>query len=360
MKLSFLYGATVGTLIHLLVKHRYTISIRCVPRFLGHLLTGAINSILAIPDMFYSDKGMPDKIVFLLGHYRCGTTHLLNLMTVDGTYVSPTTYQAVFPNSFLWSEGLLSPLLNKLGTGYRAMDNMIMRMESPQEDEIAMAALGAPTPYLVVHFPQTGTYYDSCISFENASDEHREEWKQKHTKFVCKLVRKYGRNKTLVLKSPANTARIPLLLEMYPNARFVHIHRDPYRTIQSSLHLYHTWYTMANFQSLDELRTRTTQTVLDVYEQINRRWIEDKNLIAPERLVNISFDELQRTPVETLKKIYDTFDDGSLNETSLQSYLKSIRSYEKNNYEALPAELIFRINKQLDFVFSEFGYNKIQ
>ena len=33
--------------------------------------------------------------------------------------------------------------------------------------------------------------------------------------------------KRIVLKSPAHTARVRVLLELFPKARFVHIIRDP-------------------------------------------------------------------------------------------------------------------------------------
>ena len=57
-----------------------------------------------------------------------------------------------------------------------------------------------------------------------------------------KLTFKYGR--PLVLKSPPHTARIRLLLEMFPEARFVHIHRHPYQVFRSCRHYHDTavWY----------------------------------------------------------------------------------------------------------------------
>jgi hypothetical protein len=182
------------------------------------------NDIFSIPDYFWPNKGLSKNIVFVLGHYRSGTTHLLNLLADDGAYTPVTTYQAVFPSSFLTTEKLFSPLFNKIGPGVRALDNMAMLMESPQEEEIALAALGAPTPYFAVHFPITGERYRDCISFDSASKKDLAHWKRKHLGFVRKLVKKNGSDITLILKSPANTARIPLLLEMYPNSQFVHIH----------------------------------------------------------------------------------------------------------------------------------------
>lgn len=359
MKLSFLFGATSKTLVRLAVQHKFQISPRYIPRFLGHFFMGIFNSILAIPDLFYCDKGLPKNVVFIMGHYRCGTTHLLNLMAADGNLIPPTTYQTVFPSSFLFTERWLGPVLDKVGPGVRAMDNMAMRMNSPQEEEIAMAALGAPTPYLIAHFPISGAHYEKSLTFEDASKKQLNEWKKKHSKFVRKLVKKHGNDAVILLKSPANTARIPVLLEMYPTAKFVHIHREPYKTIQSSIHLYNVWYEMANFQSIDELKKRRNETVFDAYETINRRWMEDRLLIPAERQISVSFKDVQANPIATIQKIY-THLGYQLDQEKLKNYLESIKKYEKNNYEPLDTALIQAINDRFDFVFDAFGYEQIK
>jgi hypothetical protein len=49
-----------------------------------------------------------------------------------------------------------------------------------------------------------------------------EEWKEIYL-YLLKKETLYRDGKRLVLKNPANTARVTLLLEMFPNARFVHI-----------------------------------------------------------------------------------------------------------------------------------------
>ncbi|WP_027418597.1 sulfotransferase family protein [Crocinitomix catalasitica] len=357
MKLSFLFGASAQTMVRLAIQNKAKISIRYIPRFFGHLLMGIFNSILAIPDLFYRDKGFPENIVFIMGHYRCGTTHLLNLMSADKSFIPPSTYQTIFPNSFLATEKLLTPLLDKVGPGVRAMDNMAMRMDSPQEEEIAMAALGAPTPYLIAHFPETGLKYSSCLTFKDSDEKTIIEWKRKHLKFVRKLVKKNGKSAVILLKSPANTARIPLLLEMYPDAKFVHIHREPYKTIQSSIHLYNTWYNMANFQSIDGLRLRRNETVLETYEEINKRWIEDKVLIRSDRQISVSFKEVQQNPIDTIQKIYNQLG-YHLNQELLKDYLGTIKTYKKNDYEPLSDDLINQINNRLGFVFEEFNYEQ--
>lgn len=356
MRLSFLFGATLPTILRLFIRNRKGFKLQKIPIAFLYLLIGTLNSILAIPDLFYRKKEIPQKIVFVLGHYRCGTTHLFNLLAADKQLIPPTTYQVIYPASFLATERLFSPLLNKIAPGKRAMDNVVMRMESPQEEEMAIAAMGGPSPYLTCHFPKRKNEYRKCISFDNADNETRESWMALHQKFVRKLARKHGSDKTFLLKSPANTARIPLLLKMYPQAKFVYIHRDPYKTIPSSLHLYKTWYEMEAFHDNTELKKGLMEDVFSVYELINKKWFEDKKLIDPKRRITISFAELQQNPKELIGRIYEHLDLGMLDEDLFNSYLKSIAGYEKNSYPTLDVELKNEITERAGVVCDYFGY----
>lgn len=45
-----------------------------------------------------------------------------------------------------------------------------------------------------------------------------------------------------MLKSPAHTARVALLLQLFPEAQFVYIHRDPLTVYQSAVHMAKTTY----------------------------------------------------------------------------------------------------------------------
>lgn len=356
MRLSFLFGATLPTILQLFIRNRRGFKLHKMPIALFYLLIGTINSVLSIPDLFYRKKEIPQKIVFVLGHYRCGTTHLFNLLAADKQLIPPTTYQVIYPRSFLATERLFTPLLNKITPGKRAMDNVVMRMESPQEEEMAIAAMGGPSPYLTCHFPNRKDDYRNCISFDGTDNKTRETWMAMHLKFVRKLARKHGSDKTFLLKSPANTARIPLLLKMYPQAKFVYIHRDPYKTIPSSLHLYKTWYEMEAFHDNTELKNGLTEDVFSVYELINKKWFEDEQLIDPKRRITISFAELQQSPKEVIGRIYEHLDIGMLDEVQFAAYLKSIAGYEKNSYPPVDSDLKKEIRDRAGFVFEHFGY----
>ena len=53
---------------------------------------------------------------------------------------------------------------------------------------------------------------------------------------------RWGGCKPLLIKSPVHTARLKLLLKLFPRARFVYVHRDPLSTFQSAAHMANTYY----------------------------------------------------------------------------------------------------------------------
>ncbi|MEM6801138.1 MAG: sulfotransferase [Bacteroidota bacterium] len=354
MKISFLYGADLRGLFRLFGKARFKLLFRSIPDLLLHFIMACFNTLLSLSERFRSYSEQPKKPIYILGHWRSVTTHLHNLMNVDGKFLSSNTFHAAFPHSF-WAEKWLAPLLDQIGPGERLMDRMKMVMASVQEEEIALASLGAPSSYLAIHFPLDADRYRSYVSFRNANEREREEWKSAYGKFMSKFQELRGDGRSLVLKSPAHTARIPMLLDLYPEARFIHIHRNPYETIRSSLHLYDSWFKMVNFQSLDSLKRNRDQLVLDMYEEVHRCWIEDKHLIPTERLYMLSFESLKQEPLTSLQKIYGFLGE-ELDEAAIATYLNSITSYKQNRYDALSSELIQQINERMGFVFEEFGY----
>src|SRR4029079_7311557 len=114
---------------------------------------------------------------------------------------------------------------------------------SPQEDEFALLLGCFRSLYLGITFPRRESWYSRYLTFEGVATEEIDQWKATFLRFAKKLTLKYDR--ALLFKSPPHTARVNLLLETFPEARFVHIHRDPYTVFRSTQHYFDTaiWYT---------------------------------------------------------------------------------------------------------------------
>jgi hypothetical protein len=83
--------------------------------------------------------------VFIIGHWRSGTTFLHNLMSRDQAFCFPTISDALRPYDFLPSpfEPISRSILMRSLPAARPMDDLPLQPNLPQEDEIAMATMGA-------------------------------------------------------------------------------------------------------------------------------------------------------------------------------------------------------------------------
>jgi hypothetical protein len=355
MKLSYLYGSRVGDWLRLLADNRFRISRRHAPRAALITLMSLHNSWMHRRESSVDLSGVSVREpLFILGHWRSGTTHLQYLMSQDPRFASPSTYEVCFPSSFLCSEEGHGRLLSSFLPHERLQDSMAFGMFVPNEDEIALAALGLPSPYLYWAFPEREEHYSRYLSFRDVDPAEREAFVTGFDTYLRKLTLKHRR--TLLLKSPTHTARVRLLLQMYPDARFVHIHRNPYDVLRSTLHLYETWYeTFAFIQDVD--RSRTIDRIFETYTAMHDCLIEDEPLIPEGRYHVVRFEDLEADPMAELQVLYDAFSLDAFPEGRLQRYVDSVRRYSKNAYEPLDPALRDRVTHEWSRSFELWGYS---
>ncbi|MEO1132054.1 MAG: sulfotransferase, partial [Cyanobacteria bacterium J06639_1] len=168
--------------------------------------------------------------IFIIGHWRSGTTYIHRLMTQDDNLGFVWSLQSFSPDTFLsvTSMKALTPLLAQIFPSKRAMDNVAYAFDVPEEEEYA---LGNLTPLSFYHgwfFPKyLGEHFDRAILFAGVSDKLKETWKRAYVSILKKTTLHSG-GKRLAIKNPANTSRISELLELFPDAKFIHIYRNPY------------------------------------------------------------------------------------------------------------------------------------
>jgi hypothetical protein len=292
--------------------------------------------------------------IFLLGHWRSGTTMLHELMACDETLGCPNTYQCMVPNHFLLTEHLFVRWLRYLLPGKRPMDDMLLGLDRPQEDEFAMCLLGAGSPLSALAFPNRPLDRDNQIDLESASPAGLRHWKQAFCWFLQKVTYKTGRR--LVLKSPPHTARIKTLNELLPNAIYIHIVRDPYVVFASTINLWRTLYRAhglqcPSFQGLEE-------TVLSTFVRIHEKLEEGKRTLSPGQFYELSYEDLVKNPIAEMKKIYDHFRlpgfDACL--PRMQSYLGAVSGYETNKY-ILSEEQRSLVSVRWGDIIRQYGYH---
>ena len=292
--------------------------------------------------------------IFIIGHWRSGTTLIHTLLSQDTRFAYPNLFQVTHPHTFLIREEMVNKILANNSAEKRHMDNMRITFKSPGEDEPALAVMSLRSAQIGWLFPNNFKHYERYLSFDDAADEDLERWKAALTTFSRKLTFRY--NRPILFKSPTHTAKIRILLDLFPDARFVHIYRDPYEVFQSTKNMYEKVLPDAclqevNFSSLDNLIVRQHRLIYDAY-------FRDVGLLASNRVVDICYEELIEDKIGQVRKIYETLElpEFSIAEPSLKEYIESVAGYKKNPYPDLRPEERRFIAQNWERSFDIWGY----
>jgi hypothetical protein len=166
--------------------------------------------------------------------------------------------------------------------------------------------------------------------------------------------------KRLVIKNCSDSARIKALLELFPDAKFIHTYRNPYDVFRSTQHLYRTVLVRAQVQEIDLKELETW--VLQFYTQLMQKFFAVKSLIPKGNLVEIKYEDLDKEPLAQLRRIYETLGLPGFAEAepAFKAYLDSIKGYQKNVYKKLEDSLIQNVNQNWSFALKELGYKRLE
>jgi hypothetical protein len=292
--------------------------------------------------------------IFLLGHWRSGTTLLHELFVQDPRMGFPTTYECMDPNHFLLTEGFFSKYLKFLTPSTRPMDNMKVGFDRPQEDEFALCMLGQPSPYLTIAFPNFPPQDQEYLDLEGIPEQKLASWKRSLLWFLKCITYKTG--KRLVLKSPTHTARVKVLKAMFPDALFVHIVRDPFVIYSSTMNL---WKTLYLTQGLAKPRLEHLEEhVFETYVRMHRRLEEGKALLDPKQFFEMRYEDLVADMEGMMRRIYDHFGLTGFDEhmqPNLRKYLEAEKDYKTNKYQ-LPPEKKAEVERRWGETIRQYGY----
>ncbi len=356
----FWHGMRTACWWRLLARNHFRIALGRLHLALGVTLFTPVNDLLAIVQaVIYGRRIRRTKVekspVFILGHWRSGTTLLHEMLVSDPQFASPNTYQCFAPAHFIVSEWLMVRLGHFLLPKKRPMDNMDAGWELPQEDEFALMNLGIPTPYLRVAFPRTQPKAFEYLSLTDLSDKQRRRWRDGFLWFV-KALSFHHRGKQLVLKSPPHTGRLAELNRLFPDAKFIHLTRDPRKLFTSTMRLW---------QSLDEVQALQSSPSEDelgnyVFECLERMYDgyeQAREAVGSDRLVDVSYEELVADPMGTLRDLYNQLQLGDFESVApyFQQRLEKHDDY-RPNYHRMEPELEQRILQQWSDYAARYDY----
>ncbi|MBN2477118.1 MAG: sulfotransferase [Pirellulales bacterium] len=332
----FLDGMSFSGWFRLLVRNRFAVGPRRVCMALIVTTLAVMNSTLwAVQQLLYGRKLARTKIehapIFIIGHWRSGTTLLHELLVLDPRHTYPNSYQCFAPNHFLVSSWLFKRCFWFLMPARRPMDNMPLGFDRPQEDEFALCNLGVPSPYLTIAFPNRPPQDQPYLTLRGLSAEALDRWKEAFLWFLKCLTLRDARR--IVLKSPPHTARIKTLLELFPEARFVHIVRDPHVLFPSTLNLWKRLYRRdglqkPHYQGLE-------QHVFETFNRMYEAFEEDRGLLEPRRCCEVRYEDLVADPIGEMRRVYNCLELGQFDQAlpGLQEYLASQKDYKTNCYQ---------------------------
>lgn len=275
--------------------------------------------------------------LFVLGHWRTGTTLMHELFMLDERHTGPTTFHCFEPCHSILSETLFRKHLAFLLPDKRPMDNMRFGWDKPQEEEFALALLGQPSTYTDIAWPNRPSRGTGPLDLSGLTPRQLAAWKRALLQILKTVAfldrREHGVQRRLVLKSPPHTARVPVLLEMFPDAQFVYLRRDPHVLLPSTINL---WQSFARKHGLQTPRRSDLlqDKVLREFRTIVERYDAARPLIPPGRLVEIRFEDLVGDIPGVMQRVYGELNLGGWERVrpAIEANAAARRDYQPNRY----------------------------
>ncbi|MEZ5022044.1 MAG: sulfotransferase [Chitinophagales bacterium] len=293
--------------------------------------------------------------VFIIGHWRSGTTFLHNILCKDPQMGFVTTFQAIYPETIFSGSKLVKGMMKVMMPKNRAADNMELGTDLPQEEEFALSNTHAMSYYNFWFFPKRWKeYFKHYIEFQDVSPEIVKRWKSEYVKLVKKaLINTKG--KRFISKNPPNTGRIDVLLELFPNAKFIHIYRHPVNTFVSTKKFVEE--TIGPLQLHDISSKELEDNILWTYDKLMKRFESQRDLIPAENLYEIKFEEFENNALATIEEVYQKLNLSGFDTAKpiFEKYLEEQESYQKNDH-VFPEETVKKVTQNWGFAMRQWDY----
>jgi omega-hydroxy-beta-dihydromenaquinone-9 sulfotransferase len=348
---KFPQGMTAGAWFPLLIRNHFAVSPARMPFTLYLCLSSFFNSALsAVQNLIFSkdianmELGAP---LFIIGHWRTGTTWLHELLSQDKQFVAPNTLECFAPAQCLiagWLVRMLTFLPRK-----RPMDDMAVGWDRPQEDELALLNLGLGSPYETIIFPNHRPVQHEFLSMRNVTPEQLRIWKAGWMHFLKQVVFRAQREEAslsylprLLLKSPTHTARINLMRQLFPKSQFIHLVRHPYEIFASTLLLWRTLFQTQGCQKPQFGQLPANQPSIEAYvlDTMDLLYCDFPQSMPEQQLCQVRYEHLVRNPLAEARRIYAQLNLGPFDEVRprMEDYLLERKAYKANEHQISTAQ----------------------
>jgi hypothetical protein len=355
----FWHGMRIGGLLSLLLRNPFSVAIVRMPMVFILLLITPWNDLLYFIQTLRFGRRIKEAQLkapplFVVGHWRSGTTLLHELLSLDERWASPSTYQCFAPWHFLETEWWMTRFGNFLMPDKRPMDNMKAGWMLPQEDEFAMMNLGCDSPYLRIAFPKRGPVFQHLLDGSSVTDEQWRPFAEKFTWFLKTLTVRH--EKPLILKSPTHTGRIGRFHDMFPGSVFIHISRDPRKLFPSTVRLWESLDTVQGLQ-YPVSDQEYEDLVLDSFNRMYDGYFAFRDKIPSAQLIEIRYEDLVADPIHHLEQLYQKlgWDGFESMRPTLESRMQQDRDYQVNRH-SMSAEQESKVRRVCEKYMRLYGY----
>jgi omega-hydroxy-beta-dihydromenaquinone-9 sulfotransferase len=238
--------------------------------------------------------------IFVVGHPRSGTTHLHNVLAASDAFTLVPPVIAALPWERRTFGPLMRPFVEPRLPATRLIDGVKMRGDAPTEDEVALANTASLSYFHALYFPR-GFADDYREGLLHLGPPARQAQRLRAISWYVTSMSRRGRA-PLLLKNPAYTARVDLLLRLFPGARVIHIHRDPASVFASTRRTLRTVLTELALQDFSHVDV--DEVVLDTYPRLMAGLRETSARVAPDAFAEVAFEDLVSTPAPVLRRLW--------------------------------------------------------
>ena len=249
-----------------------------------------------------ADKPLQHDPVFILGHWRSGTTFVHNIFAQDERFGYTTTYQTVFKE-----------------------------------------------------------YCDRFLTMKQATDEEIADFKDKFMKIVKVSMwnsRRGVKDAQYLSKNPPHTGKVKTLVEMFPNAKFIYLVRNPYTVFESTRSFF--TQTIAPLQLNTISQEEMEQNILYGYRELYDAYQEQKKYIPEGNLFEVKFEEFEKNALEITEQIYRELNIPNWDEArpAIEAYISKKKGHKKNSYQ-YDLRTIRMVNEAWGDILDAWGYERL-
>ena len=296
--------------------------------------------------------------LFILGHWRSGTTFLHNIFAQDKHFGYTTTYQTVFPHYVMALQGFFKPTMGWLMPDHRPTDNMELAPDLPQEEEFAINNACPINYYNFWFFPEKmQEYADRYLTFSKITPQEEALFKQEFDKLVRISLWNTGGTQYLS-KNPPHTGRVKALTELYPNAKFVYLIRNPYTVFESTRNFFLNTIKPLELHSISQ--EEMEQNILHIYMDLYHAYQKQKRFIPEGNLLELRFEDIEQDALGMTARIYHDLSLPGWEEArpAIEKYIGGKKGYKKNKY-AYDPRTVSLVNEHWGEVLDAWGYPRL-